>query len=86
MLNLWVIKISHRCKGSDTINTIKELISGAVLFVRTLQAMCAELEEQDRRIKALEENRKMKDKTISNLMQEVAMLKLQLRKKVNEDA
>lgn len=68
------------------INAIKELLSGAVLFVRTLQAMCAELEDQDRRIKALEENRKVKDKTISTLMQEVATLKLMLRKKVPDNA
>jgi len=62
------------------------LLSGVVLFVRTLQAICAELEEQDRRIKALEENRKMKDKTISTLTQDVSTLKLLARKKVGADA
>ena len=62
--------------------TIKEMISGCVLFVRTLQAIAAELEEQSRRIKALEENRKQKDAAISKLTQEVATLRLLIRKKV----
>lgn len=65
-------------------DTIKELISQVTLFVRTLHAMAMELEEQDKRIKALEENRKMKDKTISNLTQEVATLKLLARRKAAE--
>lgn len=66
------------------IETIKELISGCVLFVRTLQAIVAELEEHGKRLYALEENRKAKDKTISQLQQEVATLKLLARKKVVE--
>lgn len=64
--------------------TIKELLSQVTLFVRTLHAIAMELEEQDKRIKALEENRKMKDKTISNLTQEVATLKLLARRKTAE--
>lgn len=64
------------------IETIKELISGAVLFVRTLQALAAELEEQRKKIYALEENRKIKDAAISSLQKEVATLKLLARKKV----
>lgn len=65
--------------------TIKELISQVTLFVRTLHAIAAELEEQASRIKALEENRKIKDAEISRLRQELAMLKLTLRRKDDVD-
>lgn len=71
-------------KDGDTTETIKELISQVTLFVRTLNAMAQELEDQDRRIKALEENRKMKDATISKLQQEIATLKLLARRKAAE--
>ena len=61
--------------------TIKELISQVTLFVRTLHAMASELEEQSKRIKTLEENRKLKDAEIARLRQELAMLKMTLRRK-----
>lgn len=67
------------------IETIKELISGAVHFVRTLQALAAELEEHGKKIYALEENRKIKDAAISSLQKEVATLKLLARRKVAAD-
>ena len=62
--------------------TIKELISQVTLFVRTLHAITQELEEQNRKIYALEENRKIKDAAIAALQKEVATLKLLARRKV----
>ena len=62
--------------------TIKELIQQVTLFVRTLHAITQELEEQNRKIYALEENRKIKDAAISALQKEVATLKLLARRKV----
>lgn len=62
--------------------TIKELIQQVTLFVRTLHAIAQELEEQNRKIYALEENRKIKDAAISALQKEVATLKLLARRKV----
>lgn len=62
--------------------TIKEMISGCVLFVRTLQALAAELESHSKRLYALEENRKTKDAAIAALQKEVATLKLLARRKV----
>ena len=62
--------------------TIKELIQQVTLFVRTLHAITQELEEQNRKIYALEENRKIKDAAISVLQKEVATLKLLARRKV----
>lgn len=62
--------------------TIKELIQQVTLFVRTLHAITQELEEQNRKIYALEENRKIKDAAISELRKEVATLKLLARRKV----
>lgn len=47
--------------------------------------MAAELENQNRKIYALEENRKIKDAAISALQKEVAMLKLLVRQKVVTD-
>lgn len=61
---------------------IKEMLSQLTLFVRTMHAFSLELEEQDRRLKALEENRKLKDAAITKLEKEVATLKLLARKKV----
>lgn len=58
------------------------MLAQLTLFVRTLQAFALELESQDRRIKALEENRKMKDAAILDLQQKVATIKLIERKKV----
>lgn len=60
--------------------TIKEMISQSYWFTRTLYAMAAKLEEQDKRIKVLEENRKLKDAAILSLEQKVAMLKILDRK------
>ena len=62
--------------------TIKELVSQLTLFVRTLHAVTQELEEQNRKIYALEENRKVKDAAISALQKEVSTLKLLARRKV----
>ena len=64
-----------------TTETIKELISQVTLFVRTLNAMAMELEDQHKRLYALEENRKVKDATITALQKEIATLKLLLRQK-----
>ena len=66
--------------------TIKELIQQVTLFVRTLHAIAQELEEQNRKIYALEENRKIKDAAISVLQKEVVTLKLLARRKVVTDA
>lgn len=60
---------------------IKELVSQVTLFTRTINALALELEKQASRIAVLEDNRKMKDAAISALQQEVATLKLMLRKK-----
>lgn len=65
--------------------TIKELISQVTLFVRTLNAIAAELEEQNKKIYALEENRKIKDAAIAALQKEVATLKLLARRKVENN-
>lgn len=62
--------------------TIKELLEEVTLFVRTLHAISMELEEQHRRLYALEENRKIKDAEISRLQQEIATLKILARKRV----
>lgn len=66
----------------QAIQAIKEMIEQDIHFVRTLHAMALEMEEQNRRLYALEENRKMKDSTISQLQQEIATLKILARKKV----
>lgn len=63
--------------------TIKELLEEVTLFVRTLHAISLELEEQNRRLYALEENRKIKDAEISRLQQEIATLKILARKRVD---
>ena len=60
--------------------TIKELISQCYWFTRTLYAMADKMEDQEKRIKALEENRKLKDAAILALEQKVAMLKILDRK------
>lgn len=63
-------------------DTIKEMVASVRMFGKTLFAMALELENQDKRIKALEENRKLKDASILDLQQKVATLKLLERKKV----
>lgn len=60
--------------------TIKELLSQCYWFTRTLYAMADKMEDQEKRIKALEENRKLKDAAILDLQQKVAMLKILDRK------
>ena len=60
--------------------TIKEMLSQCYWFTRTLYTMAAKMEEQDKRIKVLEENRKLKDAAILSLEQKVAMLKILDRK------
>lgn len=61
---------------------IKEMLAQLTLFVRTMHAFALELEDQSKRIKALEENRKLKDAAILELQQKVATIKLIERKKV----
>lgn len=61
---------------------IKEMFSQLTLFVRTIHAIILELEEQSKRITALEENRKLKDAAITRLEKDVSTLKLLARKKV----
>lgn len=61
---------------------LKEMLSQLTLFVRTMHAFALELEDQSKRIKALEENRKLKDAAILELQQKVATIKLIERKKV----
>lgn len=56
--------------------TIKDLLSRVTLFARLETAICAELEKHDSRLKALEEHRKLKDKTILSLQKEVQELRL----------
>ena len=63
-------------------DTIKELLAEVTLFVRTLNAMALELEDQHKRLYALEENRKIKDKTIMEQQKEIASLKLLIRNQV----
>lgn len=63
-------------------DTIKELLAEVTLFVRTLNAMALELEDQHKRLYALEENRKIKDKTITEQQKEIASLKLLIRNQV----
>lgn len=63
-------------------DTLKELLEEVTLFVRTLHAISLELEDQNRRLYALEENRKVKDAEISRLQQEIATLKILARKRV----
>ena len=62
--------------------TIKEMIAGVKFFGKTLFAMALELENQDKRIRVLEENRKQKDAAILDLQKKLAMVKLLDRKKV----
>ena len=63
-----------------TVQTIKELLSQCYWFTRTLYAMADKMDEMDKRIYALEENRKQKDAAILDLQQKVSMLKILDRK------
>lgn len=63
-------------------DNIKDLLSRLGLLCRLEYAIVKELEDQNTRIKALEENRKLKDATILKLQQEIGEMKLILRKKV----
>ena len=63
-------------------DNIKDLLSRLGLMCRLEYAIVKELEDQAARIKALEENRKLKDATILKLQQEIGEMKLILRKKV----
>ena len=60
---------------------IKQLIGEVLTFCKLEKAMVDMLEEHQRRIYALEENRKLKDAAILDLQQEVKRLKLMLREK-----
>ena len=62
------------------------MIEQCAMFVKTLYSMALELERLDTRVKALEENRKLKDATILDLQQKVATIKLLDRKKVQPNA
>ena len=60
---------------------IKQLIGEVMTFCKLEKAMVDMLEEQQRRLYALEENRKLKDAAILDLQQEVKRLKIMLREK-----
>ena len=60
--------------------TIKELLSQCYWFTRTLYAMADKLDEQDKRIYALEQNRMQKDAAILDLQQKLSLLKILDRK------
>lgn len=62
--------------------TIKDLLSRLTLLCRLETAIYKELEEINRRLYNLEENRKVKDKAIETLQKDVGNIKLMLRKKV----
>lgn len=62
------------------------MIEQCMLFVKTLYSIALELERLDARVKALEENRKVKDAAILDLQQKVATIKLLERKKVTPNA
>ena len=62
------------------------MIEQCAMFVKTLYSMALELERLDARVKALEENRKVKDASILDLQQKVATIKLLDRKKVTPNA
>lgn len=61
---------------------IKELLARIGLQYRLEVAFCEVIEEHDKRLYALEENRKLKDAEIARLSKDVAELKMLLRKKV----
>lgn len=63
-------------------DNIKDLLSRLGLLCRLEYAIVKELEDLSSRIKALEENRKLKDAAILKMQQELGELKLILRKKV----
>lgn len=60
---------------------IKQLIGEIMTFCKLEKAMVDMLEEHQRRIYALEENRKLKDAAILSLEREVKELRLLLRQK-----
>lgn len=59
--------------------TIKDMLSRLAMMCRLEVAIVSEMEKQDARIKALEENRKVKDQTILELTKQVQELRLILR-------
>lgn len=61
---------------------IHELLNRVVDQCRLQVAIVKELEDQRRRIRALEENRKQKDLAITNLTKQVQNLTLMQRKNV----
>lgn len=63
-------------------DNIKDLLSRLTMMCRLEVAIVKELETQSARIKALEENRKLKDATILRLEKKVSDLELMLRTKV----
>ena len=60
---------------------IKQLLGNIMTFCKLEKAMVDLLEEHQRRIYALEENRKLKDSAILSLQQEVKQLRMLLREK-----
>lgn len=64
------------------IDQIKDLLTRIVDHCRLEVAIVKELEEIQNRLYALEENRKVKDKSIEMLQKDVSSIKLMLRKKV----
>lgn len=59
--------------------TIKDMLSRLAMMCRLEVAIVSELEKQDSRIKALEENRKIKDQTILEQQKRIQQLELILR-------
>lgn len=61
---------------------IKDLLARIVDHCRLEVAIVKELEEIQHRLYALEENRKVKDKSIELIQKDVSSIKLLMRKKV----
>lgn len=59
--------------------TIKDMLSRLAMMCRLEVAIVSEMEKQEARIKALEENRKVKDQTILELTRKVQELTLIIR-------
>ena len=62
---------------------IKDLLSRLVMMCRLEKAIVDELESINKRLYALEENRKLKDGAIAAIQKDIGDLKLTLRQRVN---
>lgn len=61
---------------------IKDLLSRLSMMCRLEAAIVAELESIDKRLYALEENRKLKDAAITEIRKDLGEVKLTLRQRV----